>query len=348
MSGMMNRDLEGLDPYIPGEQPTEPGWVKLNTNENPYPPAPGVFKAVKCFDAEFMRKYPAPDAAALREAIGESFGWPADGVLVTNGSDEALRMFCHAFLNPGDKIGMLWPTYSLYPILGRMFGAETLASRVGPSGEWPDRIEFEDVKLFFLANPNPPYGTLYDEKNVASIVASHPDIVFVIDAAYVEFAPGDCASLLFELDNVFITRTFSKSHALAGLRVGYVLGKPKRMRPLWVIRDSYNVNAVSQAAALAAWEDREYYNSTLEKVVGERDVAVAKLAELGFKVLPTAANFLFARHPKAPEIFKELKKRKILVRYFDSPETYDGLRITVGTSEDMAALFNALWDILSK
>lgn len=348
MKNLVNQNIVGLEAYVPGEQPTDPDWVKLNTNENPFPPAPQVVEVLRSFDPELIRRYPQPDSAPLREAIAQRLDWPADGIVVTNGSDEALRMLCHAFLNRGERIAMLEPTYSLYPILGRMFGAESLRSRVGRGGELPDRLELDGAKMFFLANPNPPFGTHFRADELAGIIALHEDILFVIDEAYVEFAPSDCLGLLHEFENVLVVRTFSKSHALAGLRVGFVLGDPDRIAPLWVVRDSYNVNALSQAAALAAWQARDYYRLRTARIVEARRRAEQRLGEMGFDVLPSEANFLFARHHHAPRIFMELKKRKILVRYFDSPETRDGLRITVGTDEQMETLYSALSEILER
>jgi len=344
----INANIRGLAGYVPGEQPAEPGWIKLNTNENPYPPAPEVADAIRSFEPDRVRLYPPPDAPELRRLIGETLGWPPENILITNGSDEALRMICHAFLNPRDRVGMLAPTYTLYPILGRLFGAEIVESPVGPEGEWPERLEFQGVKVFFIANPNPPYGTFYSPEQIATVVASHPDVLFVIDEAYVEFAPNDCLGPLHELDNILIVRTFSKSRSLAGLRVGFVLGHGERMAPLWVVRDSYNVNALSQAAAEAAWEAGDYYEAKIAQVVAERKRASARLAELGFRVLPSGGNFIFARHAEAPRLFGELKERRILVRHFDAPPTRDGLRITIGTPEQMDSLAEALRDIIGR
>ena len=347
MSTPINRHLVGLEAYVPGEQPAEPGWVKLNTNENPYPPAPDVIEVLRSFAPEGIRMYPPPDCARLRRAIGERLDWPVDGVLVTNGSDEALRLLCHAFLNSGDRIGMLWPTYSLYPILGQMFGAASAMSDVGRRGEWPDRLELDGVRLFFLSNPNPPYGTFYQPDQVAKLVGSCSGILFVIDEAYVEFAGCDCQALLGQFDNVFVVRTFSKSHSLAGLRVGFVLGQPERVRPLQVVRDSYNVNALSQSAALAAWQADDYYRAQIAEIVALRGETARRLVELGFDVLPSGANFIFARHSEAQRLFSQLKARKILVRYFDSPPTRDGLRITIGMRTEMDTLMRALEDLLA-
>lgn len=347
MNLKINRHLEGLEPYVPGEQPTESGWVKLNTNENPYPPAPEVLAALRSLEPESARKYPPPDCAPLRRAIAEDLDWEPEGILVTNGSDEALRMICHAYLNEGDRVGMLRPTYSLYPILARMFGGAVAEIPVGPGGEWPGHMDLDGVRVFFIANPNPPYGTFYKPDRVAELASMHDDILFAVDAAYIEFAPDDCVRLLREFKNVFIIRTFSKSHSLAGLRVGFILGHPEEMAPLWVVRDSYNVNAASQAAALAAWQAHDYYQTQNDHISEVREATVAKLAELGFKVLPSKANFVFARHKKAPQLFEQLKKKQILVRYFDSPETHDGLRITIGTPKEMEALFKALYGLLA-
>jgi histidinol-phosphate aminotransferase len=348
MKEPVNQFLIGLHPYAPGEQPTEPGWVKINTNENPYPPAPEVKEALCAIDPELLRKYPPPDATAFREAVGRTFGWPADGVMITNGSDEGLRMLCHAYLNPGDRIGMLWPTYSLYPTLGRMFGADSVYSPVGRRGEWPEEIDLDGVKLFFLANPNPPFGTFYEPRRIEALVASRPDVLFAVDEAYVMFAPASCMALLREHGNLFVLRTFSKSHGLAGLRIGLLFGPLDRMEPLRIVRDSYNVNAASQLAGIAAWKANRYYEECARKVVATRRSTVARLAALGFDVLPSDANFIFARHPKAKAIYEGLKARRILVRYFDSPETRDGLRITIGTPEEMETMISAVEEMNSE
>jgi histidinol-phosphate aminotransferase len=343
----MNRHLVGVEPYVPGEQPTEAGWVKLNTNENPYPPAPEVADVMRSFAPDRARLYPPPDCAPLRRAVGETLDWPPDGVLVTNGSDEGLRLLGHAYLNPGDKVGMVWPTYSFYPLIGKMFGAAIAMFEVGRSGEWPDRLDLNGAKIFYLANPNPPYGTFYEPERVAGLAASHPEVLFVIDEAYAEFAGNDCLPLLRRFENVILVRTFSKSHALAGLRVGFVLARPEQLMPLLVVCDSYNVNAMSQLAGLAAWRARDYYRGRSAKVIEVREAGARRLRELGFDVLPSGANFVFARHGEAPRLFRQLKNRKILVRYFDTPQTRDGLRITIGTPEEMDILLAALTEFLA-
>jgi histidinol-phosphate aminotransferase len=227
-----------------------------------------------------------------------------------------------------------------------MFGASTVASDVGRNGEWPARLDLDGVKMFFLATPNPPSGTFYEPQPVTEIVATHAHILFVIDEAYAEFAGDNCLPLLRRFDNVFLVRTFSKSHALAGLRVGFVLARPEQLAPLRVVRDSYNVNAMSQLAGLAAWQAGDYYRARTAKIVEARDSTAKRLRGLGFDVLPSRANLLFARHPQAPRLFRQLKERRILVRHFDSPATRDGLRITIGTPEQMDTLLAALSDLL--
>ncbi len=345
----INRHLTRLKAYVPGEQPTEPGWIKLNTNENPYPPAPEVTNVLRRFDPERARRYPPPDCTALRKAIGAALDWPADGVLITNGSDEALRVLAHAYLNAGDRVGMLWPTYSYYPLLGALFGAKTVRFKAGRSGEWPaTRLDLRGIQLFFLANPNPPFGTFYEPERIEELVRANRRTLFVIDEAYKEFAGADCMNLLRRYDNVVLTRTFSKSHALAGLRVGFVLAHPARMAPLLVVCDSYNVNAMSQLAGLAAWEAADYYRRRTMRIVTERERTARRLRELEFDVLPSQGNFLFARHSNAKRLFLQLKERRILVRYFDTPETRDGLRITIGTRRQMDALIAALREIFEQ
>ena len=342
----MNRNLIGARPYVPGEQPSESGWIKLNQNENPYPPAPAVCEIMRSFVPDRARLYPPANYPPLRRAIGESLDWPADGVLVTNGSDEALRLIAHCYLNPGDNIGMFSPTYSYYPLIGQMFGARAVVTHLERNGECPDEINIDGVKIFFIANPNPPFGTVYEAERIGALVEACPNILFVIDEAYVPFAGRDCLSLLRRYENVFVTRTFSKSHSLAGLRVGFVLARPEPLKPLLAVCDYYNVNAMSQLAALAAWQARGYYDEQIATVVETRESSAKRLATLGFDVPPSGANLLFARHPEAPQLFCRLRERKILVRYFKTPESRDGLRITIGTPEQMDALLAALSDLL--
>jgi histidinol-phosphate aminotransferase len=346
MTIQINRHLIGLEAYVPGEQPTEPGWVKLNTNENPYSPAPEVAEVYRSFAPDRARLYPPPNSAVVRKVVGEVLDWPPEGILVTNGSDEGLRLIAHAHLNAGDHVGMLWPTYSFYPLIGAMFGAGGIVSEVGRNGEWPERINLDRVKLFYLSNPNPPYGTFYEPERIAALVAAHRDVLFVIDEAYVDFAGGDCLPVLRRFDNVFITRTGSKSQALAGLRVGFVLARPKQLATLWIVCDSYNVNVMSQLAAAAAWRAGDYYRSRAGKIIETREATAKRLRELGFDVLPSQANFVFARHPEARRLFLQLKERKILVRYFDAPATRDGLRITIGTPQEMDMLTAALAELV--
>ncbi|MBM3335768.1 aminotransferase class I/II-fold pyridoxal phosphate-dependent enzyme [Candidatus Sumerlaeota bacterium] len=342
MTTPINRHLPGLEPYVPGEQPVEPGWIKLNTNENPHPPAPEVSEVVRSFGPDCARLYPPPESPALRRAIAETLDWPAEGIMITNGSDEALRLVAHSYLNAGDAVGMLWPTYSYYPLLGAMFGATAKQSQVGRSGQWPAQFDLDGVRVFFLANPNPPYGTFYSAHIAEEVVASHSDVLFVIDEAYVEFAGDDCLSLLRRHENALIVRTFSKSHALAGLRVGFIMARPEQLRPLQIVRDSYNVNAISQLAGLAAWKAREYYQRRTAGIIETRETTARRLAQLGFDILPSGANFIFARHGEAARLFSELRERKILVRYFAPPPTHDGLRITIGLPEQMDALIAAV------
>ena len=343
-----NSWVAGLEAYTPGEQPSGAGYIKLNTNEA-YAPAPEVLSAVHAAANEALfHRYPEPKSKALRAAIAEQLDVTIEEVIMGNGSDEVLRLLCHAYLsaNAGDKIGMVDPTYSLYHTLAAMFGCSyTSYPLKSPLYEIPQDAIASDARIFFLANPNPPYGTFYEPDVLAKLAAANPNRLVVIDEAYVDFAPHDAMEIYRKFENVVITRTFSKSYSLAGLRVGFAVARPEITAELEKIRDSYNMNRVSQAGALAAWQAKDYYAQMVNEIRSNREYLQKELANLGFVVPPSAGNFVFARRADAKELYLQLKERKILVRYFSAPALADGIRITIGTRAELDQLLTGIRDL---
>jgi histidinol-phosphate aminotransferase len=330
-----------LSPYTPGEQPSDPDIVKLNTNEFPYPPAPEVVEAVRREAGEALRRYPNPTCAPLRQALAEECGVAPENILVGNGSDEILRLLFQAYIGPGDEVAVTDPTYSLYPVLAEMFEGRLATCAPSDGNLLGEEIFSAQARLFVVANPNPPLGTLYEAADLERL-AGKSDRLLVIDEAYVAFAPRDCLALAREHPNVAISRTFSKSHGMAGLRVGYIVACREIIGWLDRIRDSYNVNRVSQAAALAALEARDYYAPKIREMVETRERLREELTSRGFDVSPSAANFLFARSGDGRRTMESLRKQGVLVRYFDEPGLRDGVRISVGTPQEIDCLLKAL------
>ncbi|KZE38597.1 histidinol-phosphate aminotransferase [Bhargavaea cecembensis] len=352
MSRFWSEMARRTEPYVPGEQLNRMEIIKLNTNENPYPPAPGVTEAIRDA-AENLRLYPSPTADSLREAIAETENLVPDQVFAANGSDEVLAFSFMAFFNPGKVIRFPDVSYSFYPVYSNLFGV--------PFEEVPLRADFTlDTEAFseaeggvILPNPNAPTGIYEPLDGIRSILEGNPDRVVIIDEAYIDFAGPSAAKLISEFDNLLVIRTTSKSRSLAGLRVGYALGQPELIEGLVRIKDSFNsytTDRLAQAGAEAAFRNVDYFEETTGKIIAARDRSATHLAELGFTVLPSSANFLFCTHPEADaeRLYTELKSRNILVRHFGKPRIKDYLRITVGTEEQMAKLFGALEDILNQ
>jgi histidinol-phosphate aminotransferase len=333
--------VRNMEAYVPGEQPADPDIVKLNTNEFPYPPPESVLEAVRKEAADSLRKYPNPACAPLRRALAEECGVPPEWIFVGNGSDEVLRLVFQAYLEPGDEVAAADPTYSLYPVLAAMFEARYVEHPAGPDGELPDSLFEASPRVFVIANPNPPIGALYPAGELARLAEKRGSLL-VIDEAYVAFAERDCADMVREHPNVLVSRTFSKSHALAGLRIGYAISRPGTIEALDKIRDSYNVNRVSQAAALAALGAKDYYRAKAKEIAGTRERLRDGLLAMGYEVPRSSGNFLFVRCGDGKRLLNALRKCKILARHFDSPGLRDGARITIGTPEEIDRLLDAL------
>lgn len=334
--------VQAMHGYTPGEQPRQAGLVKLNTNENPYPPSPAVARALAQLDVSDLRLYPDPLCLRLREVIAELHQVTPDHVFVANGSDEALALCTRAFVEDDESIGYFEPSYSLYPVLTAIRNVRGIAVPLGPAFVWP-QMPLPAAALFFLCNPNAPTSLLFPRAEVDRFCASFPGVV-LIDEAYVDFARQHCMDLARTRPNVLVLRTLSKSYSLAGIRLGYVVGAPDLIGALFKIKDSYNVDRVTQAVAAAALQDGEHMRSNVARIRATRDRLTAALETRGYLVGPSETNFLWVRPPResAAALYGRLKAAGILIRHFPGPLTGDYVRITVGTEGDADRLLETL------
>jgi len=346
MSELIRQSVERMDGYTPGEQPRGAKLVKLNTNENPYPPSPAVTEALRTFNSDDLRLYPDPVSLSLRRRIAEMHGRRPDEVMVANGSDEVLALCTRAFVENDGSIGYFNPSYSLYPVLAAIRGVEARPVSLTAEFEWNMPKKYA-ASLFFLANPNAPTGMLFEFDRVREFCSEFTGVV-VIDEAYVDFAERDCMSLAIELPNVIVMRTVSKSYSLAGLRLGYAVGAGPLVDALLKIKDSYNVDALTQYVGLAALSDLCHMRANAGRIKATRARLAGALGELGFSVCAPQANFVWARPETigAEELFRQLRSRKILVRYFPGERTENHVRITVGTDEEIDLLLTAIGDMV--
>ncbi len=337
-----------MDGYVPGYQPGEGGYVKLNTNENPYPPSPRAVEAMRRACDESIRKYPPPMADRFRKAAAAAFHLEPGEILCGFGSDDLLTIAVRTFCDKGDSIAFPYPSYSLYPTLAAIQGAESVAVDFPEDYSLPPGLEKTGAKLTLLANPNAPSGTQLSGHEVRRLARSL-DGVLLVDEAYVEFAGEDCLGLIRDCGNVIVTRTFSKAYSLAGLRFGFAAADAGLIRQMTKVKDSYNVSAPGIAGAAAAVEDRRWLEDNVRKIKDTRATLVRGLQSLGFHCWPSETNFVLARvpgHTAARDLFERLFERKILVRFFDLPRLDDCLRITVGTDADIDRLLGALDELL--
>ncbi len=339
--------IRAMSGYVPGEQPRERDVIKLNTNENPYPPSAEVCAAIAACADERVRLYPDPMADALRDAAARRYGLSRDHILAGNGSDELLAIVLRACADPGDRIVYPSPTYSLYDTLVTIAGAVAVRLPWGPEWTLPEGLPEAQGRVTILCNPNAPSGTFVAVDAVAALAARVPGLL-VVDEAYVDFAADSTLRLVRRFDNVLVLRTLSKSFSLAGMRVGLAFGQPALIAELCKVKDSYNLSRVSIAAGAAALQDDESMPAHVQRVMRSRARLRERLRELGYDVPPSHANFVLARRPGVDQrgVYEGLKARAILVRYFATPELYDAVRITVGTDDEIDALLAALREIL--
>ena len=342
MSSYIKKSVLAMRGYTPGEQPTDPRVIKLNTTESPYPPSPAVQKALQNLKIETLRLYPDPLNMALRKKIAELHDCAPENVFVGNGSDETLALCSRAFVEDDGAIGYFEPSYSLYPVLAQIRAVTARPVALGPDFEWTMPADYRS-SLFFMTTPNAPTGIQYPKSDIRAFCARFPGVV-VLDEAYVDFAREHCMDLAPACDNVLVLRTLSKSYALAGLRLGYVVGAAPLIEALFKIKDSYNIDRITQAAALAALSDQAHMQALAERIKATRRQTSAELERMGFRVFPSESNFLWVRPPRIPaaDLYRRLREQNILVRYFPGPRTQDYLRITIGADDQMQALVKAV------
>jgi histidinol-phosphate aminotransferase len=352
-----------LHAYVPGEQPKIPGLIKLNTNENPYPPSPKVRRAVKAAVDGRLRLYPNPTAERLRENLARLHRCNPENIIVGNGSDELLALAVRAFVEPSPKskvqspksvVQYFTPSYSLYPVLAEIHGAVKNAVPLKSDFSLPSIAELKRGKnwrfnaaLTLITTPNAPSGRGYSASELEKICQVQNGVV-VLDEAYVDFANENALKLALKHPHVLVARTFSKAYSLCFQRVGYFVGHLELIAALHKIRDSYNVNGLGQISAEATLDDLPYYRANFKKIVGTREWLSRELTKLGFRILPSQTNFILARPPLFPakDWLQKLRERKILVRWFSAPEVRDYLRITIGTAAEAGALVKAAKEIL--
>ena len=332
--------------YVPGEQPQNGGFIKLNTNENPYPPSPKVRAAVRAAVNSSLRLYPEPASDTLRAAAARVFGVHPNNIVAGNGSDELLSMLLRCFIGPSDRVAYPQPTYSLYDSLIEIQDGVRAAVDFPSDFSLPAALAEQNASLTFLCNPNAPSGTLIslvDIERLAKAVSG----VLVVDEAYVDFAASEGASaipLIQRLENLIVLRTFSKSYSLAGMRIGLAFASQEIIRGMMKVKDSYNLNRLSAVAATAALNDLPWMLRNARRIQQSRKKLCSALTHLGYDVYPSHANFVLARRAgrNLRAVYERLKERKILVRYFDVPELRDCLRITVGTPKEIATLLEQM------
>ncbi len=334
--------------YVPGEQPTDDSYIKLNTNENPYPPSPRVVEAIRAaLTGDRLRKYPDPLGVRFRQTAGRVLGVDPDGILVGNGSDDILTIVTRGCAAETGLIVSPTPSYLLYRTLAEIQGCRFEAVPYASDWRLPDPWPIRDANLIFVASPNSPSGTASSVQELERL-ADTVSGVLVIDEAYVDFA-NDTALSLTKKRNVLVTRSLSKSYSLAGIRFGFAVGDPALIRELVKVKDSYNCDILALAAATAAIEDQEYRETTRAKILVTRARLTAALTDLGFDVVPSQANFVWCRRQDRPvkPIYEELKRRMVLIRYMKYDGYGDGLRVTVGTEDEIDRLLAELNEVLS-
>ncbi|MGB8300160.1 MAG: histidinol-phosphate transaminase [Azonexus sp.] len=354
MSRFWSRVVGTLTPYVPGEQPKIANLIKLNTNENPYPPSPKVLAAIQAelgADAARLRLYPDPNADLLKAAVARLHGVTPQQVFVGNGSDEVLAHVFMALLK--HEAPILFPdiTYSFYPVYCGLYGVDYVTVPLADDFSIDPADYMQPNGGIIFPNPNAPTGRLLGLAAIERILKANPDSVVVVDEAYVDFGGETAISLVDRHDNLLVVHTLSKSRSLAGLRVGFAVGHPALIEALERVKNSFNsypLDRLAIAGAVAALDDAEHFERTRQAVIATRDTLTAELQSLGFDVLPSAANFIFARHPQrdAAQLAQALRERSIIVRHFRLPRIDQFLRITVGTDAECKALTQALRGIL--
>jgi histidinol-phosphate aminotransferase len=339
-------NIAAMQGYTPGEQPRENGYIKLNTNENPYPPSPRVLAALRKAINPSLRLYPEPLSDGLRAVAASVYGVAPENIIAGNGSDELLTIVMRSFIGPGDRVAFPSPTYSLYETLIEIQGGEKAQVEYPATFSLPGELAAQKAPLTFLCNPNSPSGTLVSVQEIDRLARAVSGIL-VVDEAYVDFADSEGASalpLIRQLPNLVVLRTFSKSFSLAGMRIGLAFAPAEIVAGMTKVKDSYNLDRLSLVAATAALQDLTWMARNVRRIQRSRRKLIAGAKKLGFQALPSQANFVLVRKPgeNLRSVYEALKRNKILVRYFDVPGLREYLRITVGTAREVGALLRAL------
>ena len=341
MSKYWSNTVRNIKPYVPGEQPKDRKYIKLNTNENPYSPSPRVIEAIKNAANETLRLYPDPSGDELRDVIAAKFSLKRENVFVGNGSDELLAFCFPAFFEPaGLPVLFADVTYSFYPVYGDFFRTPYRLIESDDEFNVPVEGYFRENGGIIIANPNAPSGRGVKLADIENILRQNEKSVVILDEAYVDFGGVSAVGLINRYPNLLVIRTLSKSYSLAGLRVGFALGNQELIEGIIRVKDSinsYTVDRLAQAGAKEAMKDDAYFQATRSKIIRTRERTSARLAEMGFQVIPSQANFVFVSSPQCPGrvLFQQLREQGILVRYFDKPKINNFIRVTIGTDEEM-------------
>lgn len=349
MKNFARANIASIDGYVPGEQPKGQTFVKLNTNENPYPPATAIGLALQNFSWSDLRLYSEPSAYSVRLAASAEFGFSQDEIICGNGSDDLLTIAVRTFVNQGEPLAYCEPSYSLYPVLADLQGAVHRQVQLDADFQVPEDAAEQacGAKLLFLARPNAPTGTNTARARLEKLCQEFSGVVW-IDEAYADFSDDNCLDFVSRYKNVVVSRTFSKSYSLAGLRLGLAFAQPELLFEMNKVKDSYNVDALTQCLGVAALQASAYMRENAARIKASRAWLNAQLLQLGCEVLPSQANFVFTKPPlPAVEVFAALRQGGFLVRYFNLPRISDYLRITIGRQEDMQAFISCLEAILA-
>ena len=347
---LLRPNIAAMAAYVPGYQPPDiASWIKLNTNENSYPPSPKVVAAILAelgSDGARLHTYPSASSQQLREAASQVYGFDPSWIIMANGSDEVLNNLIRAFVSEGEEIGFVHPSYSYYATLATVQGAKVRTFGLTDDFRIADFPERYAGKLFFLTTPNAPLGPAFPLEYIRGL-AQRCSGVLVLDETYADFAEGDALELVRSCENVVITRSLSKSYALAGMRLGLAIARPEVIAALDKIRDHYNLDRLAQAACVAALGDQTYLKNMCRTICTTREWFTEQLRLIGYHVIPSQGNYVFATPPdrNGKRVYEALFERKILVRHFSDPLLAHGLRISIGTPEEMTATLTALTEI---
>jgi len=346
--GRVRRCIQTMQGYVPGKQPSAGTYIKLNTNENPYPPSPRVLAALREAVGPELRLYPDPVAAGLRETAAALYGCAVDEVIAGNGSDDILTMIFRTFLDAGDMIATPAPSYTLYNALSALQAATCQEIPMGPGYSLPEDLDAHGAKVVIIVNPNAPTGVLHPRAALRAFL-EHTQAIVVVDEAYADFAGESAIAMLKAFPHLIVIRTFSKAYALAGMRLGLGFARREVIAEMMKVKDSYNLDRLALVAGCAALQDQAWLHETVGMIVRTRTWLQQELAALGLHVPPSRSNFVFPRLPdgRAAEVFEALEKRRILVRYFRGPLVKDALRVTVGTDAEVQAFVQALHELLT-